>query len=87
MKYFRTTPDAYAQLQPAVDAAFFAKYIATGRCEHILPVKLPSMQDGLCYLALPDWMTESEDAAQFLAHPAIEEITEAQFQDSLQKEQ
>lgn len=79
MRYFRASPEAYAQIQPAIDAAVHAKYIATGCCNHILPVELAPMSDGKCYLALADWMTESEDAAPFLTNPAIEEITAEQF--------
>lgn len=86
MRYFRTSPEAYAQIQPAIDAAFHETYIATGRCEHILPVELAPLSDGKCYLALADWMTESEDAAPFLTNSAIEEIAEEEFQNLLPKE-
>lgn len=79
MRYFRTSPAAYAQIQPAIDAAFHADYIATGRCEHILPPELAPLSDGNCYLALPEWMTDSPNASPFLANPAIEEITDEQF--------
>jgi len=80
MRYFRTTPSAYAQLQPAIDDAFRADYIDTGRCEHILPPDLAPLSDGKCYLALPEWMTDAPGAEAFLANPAVEEITEEQFQ-------
>lgn len=79
MKYFRTAPQAYAILQPAIDRTFFDDYIATGHCEHILPVDLAPMADGLCYLALPEWMTEYPGAEGFTTHPAVEEVSEADY--------
>jgi hypothetical protein len=78
MRYFRTSPQAYAQIQPAVDDAFRAEYIDSGRCEHILPVELPVQSDGKCYIALADWMTSHPDAGAFVA--SVEEITEADYQ-------
>jgi len=80
MKYFRTHPQAYAPLQIAIDDAFRADYIDTGRCEHILPVNLQPMSDGMCYLALPEWMTEASGADSFTNHPAVEEVSESQYQ-------
>jgi hypothetical protein len=78
MRFFRTSPAIYSQIQPAVDAAFRAEYIDSGRCEHILPVELPVQSDGMCYIALAEWMTGHPDAAGFIA--SVEEITEAQYQ-------
>ena len=80
MRYFRTAPEAYGQLQPAINEAFRADYIDTGRCEHILPPDLAPLSDGKCYLALPEWMTDAPGAEAFISHPAVEEITEEQFQ-------
>jgi hypothetical protein len=80
MRFFRTIPEAYTQLQPAIDEAFRADYIDTGRCEHILPPNLAPLSDGKCYLALPEWMTDAPGAEGFLGHPAVEEITEAEYQ-------
>jgi len=73
-----TSPQAYAQIQPAVDAAFYDEKIATGNCDHILPVELPVQSDGLCYIALAELMTSHPDAAGFIA--SVEEVTEAQYQ-------
>ena len=78
MRYFRTPPQAYAQLQPAVDNAFRAEYIDSGRCEHILPVELPVQKDGMVYIALAEWMTSHPDAAGFIQ--SVEEVTESQYQ-------
>ncbi len=78
MRFFRTSPQAYSVIQPAVDAAFRAEYIDSGRCEHILPVELPVQSDGLCYIALAEWMTSHPDAAGFIQN--VEEITEADYQ-------
>lgn len=77
MRCFRATHSTYDAIQQAVDEAFRAEYIDTGRCEHILPVDLAPMADGKCYLALPEWMTSHPNAAQFVA--SVEEITEAQY--------
>ena len=79
VRYFRTSPAAYAQLQPAIDDAFRAEVIDSGRCENILPVTLAPMSDGLCYIALAEWMTSHPSSAPFLAHPSIEEITQQEF--------
>lgn len=84
MRYFRTTPGTYAQLQPAIDAAFYGDYIATGRCEHILPEALAPQADGLCYMALADWMTSAPGAGSFLA--GVEEITREMFDLNTQPE-
>ena len=78
MRYFRTSPQAYAQIQPAVDAAFRAEYIDSGRCEHILPVELPVQSDGKCYIALADWMTGHKDAGAFIKN--VEEVDELTYQ-------
>jgi hypothetical protein len=78
MRFFRTSPQAYSVIQPAVDAAFRAEYIDSGRCEHILPVELPVQSDGLCYIALAAWMTGHKDAAGFIA--SVEEVDEATYQ-------
>ena len=86
MKYFRTSPQAYAQIQPLVDDAFRADYIDTGRCEHILPVDLSPMADGMCYLALPEWMTSAEGADGFTKHPAVQEIDEKTYLNAQPKE-
>jgi len=86
MRYFRTSSAAYAQLQPAIDDAFRVEFIDSGRCEHILPVDLAPMSDGLCYIALAEWMTDHPSSASFLAHPAIEEVTQEEFQNLLPAE-
>lgn len=80
MRYFRTSPQAYSQIQISIDAMFHEKYIKTGRCEHILPVELIPREDGYCYLAISEWMIESEEASNFLKDPKIEEINEDKFQ-------
>jgi hypothetical protein len=80
MRNFRTSPQAYALLQPAIDDAFRAEYIDSGRCEHILPPELAPMADGMCYIALPEWMTTYPGAEGFTSHPAVEEISEAAYQ-------
>ena len=77
MRFFKTSPQAYAQLQPAIDAAFYTDFIATGRCDHILPEALPVLADGLCYIALAEWMTSAPGAEGFISN--VEEITEAQY--------
>lgn len=84
MRYFRTIPQAYAQIQPSVDDAFRADFIATGRCEHILPVELPVQADGKCYIGLDDWMTSHPVAAQFIA--SVEEVSEAEYNAATQPE-
>ena len=86
MKFFRTSPQAYSVLQPAIDDAFRADFIEAGRCEHILPVDLKPMSDGMCYLALPEWMTSAPGADGFTKHPAVQEITEDQYQEAQPKE-
>ena len=77
MKFFRTSPQAYSVLQPAIDDAFRKDFIDTGRCEHILPVDLKPMADGMCYLALPEWMTSHPNAEQFIA--SVEEVSENDY--------
>lgn len=86
-RYFKASPETYVHLQPAIDEAFRADYIDTGRCEHILPPDLAPLSDGKCYLALPDWMTDAPGAEAFLANPAVEEITEEQFQSAQPQEE
>ena len=86
MKFFRTSPQAYAPLQSAIDDAFRADFIDTGNCVHILPVDLKPMSDGMCYLAIRDEMTEEEGADGFTKHPAVQEITEDQYQEAQPKE-
>jgi hypothetical protein len=78
MRYFRTSPQAYSVIQPAVDNAFRAEFIESGRCEHILPTELPVQSDGLCYIALAEWMTGHKDAAGFIAN--VEEVDEKTYQ-------
>ena len=84
MRYFRTNPQTYAVLQPAIDEAFRAEFIASGRCEHILPVKLPVQSDGLCYLALAEWMTGHPNAGAFLQ--SVEEVDEKTYMEAQPKE-
>lgn len=79
MKYFRTSAQAYATLQAAIDDAFRAEYIDTGRCEHILPVDSRPLNDGQCYIALPEWMTAAAGAEAFIAHPSVEQISKEQY--------
>jgi hypothetical protein len=78
MRFFRTSPAIYSQIQPAVDAAFRAEYIDSGRCEHILPVELPVQKDGNVYIALAEWMTSHPDAAGFIQN--VEEVDENTYQ-------
>ena len=78
MRYFRTSPQVYAQIQPAIDQAFRAEFIDAGRCEHILPVELPIQKDGKCYIALAEWMTLHKDAGAFLQ--SVEEVDEKTYQ-------
>ena len=85
MRYFRTSPQAYAQIAPAVDDAFRAEYIDTGRCDHILPVELPVQKDGKVYIALAEWMTSHKDAAGFIA--SVQEISAEQYQQATQQEE
>lgn len=85
-RFFRTSPQAYTPIQIAIDNAFSKDYIDTGRCEHILPVDLKPMADGLCYLALPEWMTSAEGADRFTKHPAVEEIDEETYLKAQPKE-
>lgn len=86
MRYFRTPPQAYAPLQIAIDDAFRADWIDPGHCDHILPVDLRPMADGMCYLALPQWMTEAKGAEGFTKHPAVEEIDEETYLNAQPKE-
>jgi len=74
MRFFRTSPELYAQTQLAVDEAFRTDYIDAGRCDHVLPVELPAQSDGKCYIALPDWMTDHPLAASFIS--TVEEVSE-----------
>jgi len=85
MRFFRTNPATYSVIQPAVDNAFRAEYIDTGRCDHILPVELPVQKDGMVYIALAEWMTSHHDAAGFIA--SVQEITEAQYQQATAQEE
>jgi len=85
MRYFKTSPQAYAQIQPAVDDAFRAEYIDSGRCAHILPTELPVQKDGMVYIALAEWMTGHPDAAGFIA--SVEEVSEKQYQQATQQEE
>jgi hypothetical protein len=78
MRFFRTSAAIYAQIAPAVDNAFRAEFIDSGRCEHILPVELPVQKDGLCYIALAEWMTGHPDAAGFIQN--VEEVDEQTYQ-------
>ena len=79
MKYFRTSAQAYATLQAAIDDAFRAEYIDAGRCDHVLPVDLRPLNDGQCYIALPEWMTAAAGAEAFIAHPSVEQINKEQY--------
>jgi hypothetical protein len=85
MRFFRTSPQAYASIAPAVDDAFRAEYIDTGRCDHILPTELPVQSDGMVYIALAEWMTSHPGAAGFIA--SVEEITEEQYQQATAQEE
>ena len=85
MRYFRTSPQAYAVIAPAVDEAFRAEYIDTGRCDHILPTELPVQKDGKVYIALAEWMTSHPNAGGFIA--SVEEITEEKYQQATQQEE
>lgn len=82
MRYFRTTPEIYAQLQQEIDDAFRAELINSGRCEHILPVDLAPMPDGFCYMALPEWMPATPGAEQFLG--LVDEVSESLFTQATQ---
>lgn len=79
--YFKATPETYRQIQPAIDNAFRADWIDTGKCEHILPLvgEMPIREDGFCYLAVPTWMLEVVGADGFLSWPGVQEISEAEF--------
>ena len=79
--YFKSSPGIYAQIQPAIDEAFRAEWIETGKCEHILPTSeaMPVRGDGMCYLGVPGWMIEVAGADIFRNWPGVTEITEEEY--------
>ena len=79
VKYFCTSAQTYAALQAAIDDAFRAEYIDTGRCDHVLPVDLRPLNDGQCYIALPEWMTSVAGAEFFVSHPSVEQISKEKY--------
>lgn len=83
--YFKSTPEVYAQIQPAIDEAFRVDWIDAGKCEHILPPTLPVI-GGFCYIAIPDWMADAEGSEDFLDFPGIEKITEEEYNAAVTQE-
>jgi len=79
--YFKAPPENYSQIQPSVDEAFRVDWIATGKCEHILPPvgEIPIRKDGFCYLAVPGWMLNQLGADTFRSWPGVQEITVSEF--------
>lgn len=88
MTYFRTTIAVYTQIQPAINEVFRSDWIETGKCEQILPpVEEVSIRgDGLCYLAVPEWMLDQIGADTFRSWLGIEEITEEEFFEAIAEE-
>jgi len=80
MTFFRTTVEAYSQLQPAIDEADrnqpegVKSYILSGHCLRILPEQPTIGTDGSALLAVPDWMLTIPGASNWINHPAIEQI-------------
>lgn len=87
MRFFKSNPQVYAQIQPAVDDAFRAEYIDSGRCDHILPVTLPTQSDGNVYVAVPGWFFDVPQAASFAQTPGVIEVTEAEYQSATQPQE
>lgn len=87
--YFKTAPEIYAQIQPAIDQAFRVDWIDAGKCEHILPPveEMPVRADGMCYLAVPEWMIAVTGADAFRDWPGVEEITEAEYLEAVTEEE
>lgn len=87
MRFFKTHPAVYSALQPAIDEAFRAEFIDSGRCDHILPVELPVQSDGNVYVAVPGWFFDYPQAASFAQTPGVIEVTEAEYQSATQPEE
>lgn len=85
-RFFKSHPQIYAAVQPAVDEAFRADYIDSGRCDHILPVTLPVQSDGNVYVAVPGWFFDVPQAANFASTPGVFEVSEEEYQSATQQE-
>lgn len=77
--YFKSSPETYAQIQPAIDDAFRADWIETVKCEHILPIEPPIQLDNFCYLSIPNWMIEVVGAETFINWPGVTQITQEEY--------
>lgn len=84
MRYFRSTPAVYEQINATLDAAYGYPNAET-KTLRTLPqtADLPSDAQGRAYLAVPqefcDYILPSEMLPQLLASSAVEEVSEAAY--------
>lgn len=89
--YFRTTPTIYSNLAPLIDEADrnqpppHISYINTGHCEHILPEEPTLGNDGMAYVAVPDFLLGVNGAEQWMNYPGVEMIDEETFRRGMEQ--
>lgn len=88
MRYFRSTPDVYANICAQLDAAYGYPNTET-KTERTLPLAdtLPADSQGRIYLAISaeycEYVLPSQMLPQLIASGAVEEIDEATYRASL----
>ena len=92
MRYFRSTPAAYASICAQLDAAYGYPNAET-KTQRALPLvsTLPTDSQGRVYLAVSqdycDYVLPSQMLPQLLASGAVEEIDEATYQAAVQPQE
>jgi len=70
-KFYKSTPEIYAQVQSCMNEQLYSKYIETGNASNILPVDVEPMQDGLVYTAIKLFICDDP-----LVETCVEQLTQ-----------